>query len=50
MAIPPAVIVELVGADRLRMGTADITLTRMVRLPEAEWLPLRERIRQLVRV
>jgi hypothetical protein len=39
------VIAEPVGAVGLRIGTAEVTLTRIVRLPEGEWQPLRLRIR-----
>ena len=35
----------LVSADRIRIGTAEVVLTRIVKLPEAEWQALRKQIR-----
>lgn len=37
---------DMVSPTQLRIGTADVYLTYIKQLPEAEWGPLRERIRR----
>ena len=38
-------IAEPTSPSRLRIGTGEVTLTRIVHLPDSEWLPFRQRIR-----
>ena len=38
-------VAEPVGANCLRIGTSEVTLTRVALLPDGEWQPLRLRIR-----
>lgn len=37
-------VAEPLGGNRLRIGISEVTLTRVVRLPDGEWQPLRLRI------
>ena len=39
------VVAEPLAVDRLRIGSTEISLTRLVQLPAPEWEPLRQRIR-----